>query len=190
MPQAGPTAPAQPEWPGSDDRPLAGVPNWAQLRTIRPATGFPKPFTQNLTEQVLRARGVPEPDIAAAISNPERMKQLIYQTFGAGSAKAPAAMDDLWSGRVPAEPLVLAPQQHGKSDRLPAGLPSWASAPGGNPFATASGSVQGVPARPLGDESGQHTSANQPTDPWLPSRADLVREGLRIARLLARRRFP
>src|SRR4051812_15386520 len=50
VPQAWPTASAQPEWPGSDDRPSAGVPNWAEVRTIHPATGFPKPVTQNLTE--------------------------------------------------------------------------------------------------------------------------------------------
>jgi hypothetical protein len=188
VPQAWPTVPAEPEWSGSDDRPSAGVPNWAQVHTIHPATGFPKPITQNLTEQALRARGIPEPDIAAAIGNPERMKQLIYQTFGAGSAKASAATDDLWSGRTPAEPLVLAPQQHGKGDRLPAGLPSWAFAPGGNPFATAPGSVQGVPAQHLGDESGQDTSANQPTGPWPPSRAVDVQQVLRILRLLTRRR--
>jgi hypothetical protein len=45
---------------------------------------------QNLTAHALRMKGVPETDIAAAIGNPERMKQLIYQTFGAGSANAPA----------------------------------------------------------------------------------------------------
>ena len=89
----------------SGHTPSAGVPSWAQVRTIRPAAGFPKPITQNLTEQALRARGVAEPDIAATIGNPERMKQLIYQTFGAGSAKAQAATDDLWSGRRPAAPI-------------------------------------------------------------------------------------
>jgi hypothetical protein len=120
---------------------------------MTPSAGFPDPpraapqlTAQNLTAHALRMKGVPETDIAAAIGNPERMKQLIYQTFGAGSAKAPATSDDLWSGRTPAEPLVLAPQQHGKGDRQPAGLPSWAQAPGGNPFVAAPGGVSGMPA--------------------------------------------
>jgi hypothetical protein len=149
----------------SGHTPSAGVPSWAQVRTIRPAAGFPKPITQNLTEQALRARGVAEPDIAATIGNPERMKQLIYQTFGAGSAKAQAATDDLWSGRRPAAPIPMVPQQHSEGDRLPAGLPSWASAPGGIPFAAAPAGVRGVP----GEE--------HPTPPETPGYAPRAADG-------------
>jgi hypothetical protein len=158
VPQTGPTAPAQPEWPGSDDRPLAGVPSWAQLRTIDPATAFPKPFTQNLTEQALRARGVPEPDIAAAIGNPERMKQLIYQTFGAGSARAPAATDDLWSGRARASPIVMAPPA-GQSKMLEA-----VQTPFGNPFAAHPNGVR-VPGGSTAGTANSGPGSPQAADP-------------------------
>jgi hypothetical protein len=46
----------------------------------------PKLPPQNLTTQALRTRGVPEAHIAAAIGNPELMKQLIYRNFSPGSA--------------------------------------------------------------------------------------------------------
>jgi hypothetical protein len=196
-PRDGPTAPAQPQGHGKSDLLPAGAPIWARPPTGNPFAAYPGGVRgapgltdQNLTAHALRMKGVPDADIATAIGNPERMKQLIYQTFGAGSANAPATPDDLWSGRTPAEPLVLAPQQHGKGDRLPAGLPSWAFAPGGNPFATAPGSVRGVPARHFGDESGQDTSVNQPSDLRLPNRPPNPQQVLRILRLLTRRRFP
>jgi hypothetical protein len=43
--------------------------------------------SQNLTARVLRIKGVPEADIAAAIGNPARMQQLIARTYGPGAAK-------------------------------------------------------------------------------------------------------
>jgi hypothetical protein len=44
---------------------------------------------QNVTAQALRMKGVPEADIAAAIGNPEVMRQLIIQHYVPGSARAP-----------------------------------------------------------------------------------------------------
>jgi hypothetical protein len=50
----------------------------------------PAPPAQNLTAQALRMKGVSEADIAAAIGNPDLMKQLIILHFGPGSAGAAA----------------------------------------------------------------------------------------------------
>jgi hypothetical protein len=86
-----------------------GLPNWAQAPTGDPFAGFSdgvseatnnqpayfagvaqqRPTAQNLTARALRMRGVPEADIAAAIGNPDLMKQLVYQNYGPGSAVAP-----------------------------------------------------------------------------------------------------
>jgi hypothetical protein len=70
---ADPSASAGLSWlPGdrSDDPPLAQPPT---------------PAPQNVTAQALRTKGVPEADIAAAIGNPEVMRQLIIQHFVPGS---------------------------------------------------------------------------------------------------------
>jgi len=142
-----PTKPAIPLAPMPQGRQSADLPNWA-----RP----PGPAASNLTVDTLRQRGVPEAYIAAAIDNPQWMQRLLQQTYRPESAAAPAAAEDLWSGRTPAAPLVLPPQTdgdapdqlqaHGKSDRLPAGLPGWARRPTGNPFVAYQGAVRGVPA--------------------------------------------
>jgi hypothetical protein len=84
-----------------------------------PASGpFPAVPSQNVTARTLPLKGVPEADIAAAISNPELMRQFVNQVLRPGSAGTPAADDALWSGRVPVAPL---PPQAGQ----PAGLPYW-----------------------------------------------------------------
>jgi hypothetical protein len=88
-------------------RPSEGPSSWTQAPTGNPFARLPnggqespggrlalagtasRPTTPNLTAQALRTRGVAEADIAAALDNPERMKQLIYQNFGPGSAGAP-----------------------------------------------------------------------------------------------------
>jgi hypothetical protein len=64
----------------------------------------------------------------------------------------------LWSGRAPVAPVVLPPQNgptvppqpqgHGKSDRLPEGLPIWARPPTGNPFVAYPGAIRAVPGMP------------------------------------------
>jgi hypothetical protein len=161
-PRDGPTAPPHPEGNGKSDRIPEGVPIWARSPTGNPfvayrscVRGGPGLTDQNLTVNALRNRGVPEADIAAAAGNPELMKQLINQNFGPGSARAPASEDALWSGRAPAAPVMLAPQDgptappqpegHGKGNRLPAGPPIWARPPTGNPFMAYPGGVRGVP---------------------------------------------
>jgi hypothetical protein len=50
----------------------------------------PRPIAQNLTVRALQMKGVPEPDIAAAIDSPERMKPL-YQNYGPGSTATRSA---------------------------------------------------------------------------------------------------
>jgi hypothetical protein len=55
------------------------------LRTQQPA-----PTARNLTVQVLRMKGVPDADIAAATANPELMKQLIMQNYGLMPGVAPS----------------------------------------------------------------------------------------------------
>jgi hypothetical protein len=49
----------------------------------------PAPTTPNLTAQALRTKGVPEADVAAAIGNPEMIRQLIMQNYGPDSSLAP-----------------------------------------------------------------------------------------------------
>jgi hypothetical protein len=49
---------------------------------------------QNLTTHVLRMKGVPEADIAAAINDPGTMQGLLNQLYGRRSMIAPG--DDSW----------------------------------------------------------------------------------------------
>jgi hypothetical protein len=49
----------------------------------------PAPPAPNLTVHALRMKGVPEADIAAAMGNPERIRQLIMQNYGPGSGGTP-----------------------------------------------------------------------------------------------------
>jgi hypothetical protein len=60
----------------------------------------PAPTAQNLTAHVLRSKGVPEPDIAAAIGDPERIKSLIVQHFGAGSVRPPSPYRPVAEGQA------------------------------------------------------------------------------------------
>jgi hypothetical protein len=105
------------------------------------------------------------------------MKQLIYRHFGPGSGQTPAGTDALWSGGAATAPVVLppagpaVPEQHGKGDRLPAGLPDWARAPTGNPFATAPGGVQGVPG-----EEFPSRAATPPRDKYQQAAVDWIAE--------------
>jgi hypothetical protein len=70
------------------------------------------PIAPNLTAQVLRAKGVPETDIAAAIGNPGLMKQLIYRNFGPGSAGTPAKVGyAAFSGNANGGPFGYADQR-------------------------------------------------------------------------------
>jgi hypothetical protein len=71
-----------------------GRPQAAPL-ALAPPTRNPPPQTtavppQNQTARLLRMKGVPEATIAAAIKNPELMRQLINQIFRSGSAGGPA----------------------------------------------------------------------------------------------------
>jgi hypothetical protein len=59
-----------------------GLPGWAQAPAITPSEGFPKLTAGNLTAHALRMKGVPEADIADAIGNPEKIRQLIHQNYG------------------------------------------------------------------------------------------------------------
>jgi len=166
-------APPAPDvsWPGTAfapmtmaprDRRSAGLPDWARPPTGNPFAEQPRdvpgagwPTAQDLTAHALRLKGAPESTIAATIDKPELLQQLRGQFYGPSSVGAPAADDALWSGRAPAAPVVLPPQDaptappepegHGKSDRLPAGVPIWARPPRGNPFEAYRGAIRGVP---------------------------------------------
>jgi hypothetical protein len=72
----------------------ARLPSWVQASTGNSFAESPRPIAQNLTVRALRMKGVPEPDIASALDSPERMKQLINQNFGSGSAATRSASSE------------------------------------------------------------------------------------------------
>jgi hypothetical protein len=76
--------------PDAGDQPSTGLSSSAPP-AINRAAGYPALPAQNLTVQAFRRKGVPDAEIAAAIGNPERMKQLINQHFGAGSVGTESA---------------------------------------------------------------------------------------------------
>jgi hypothetical protein len=85
--------PASAEAPATTGAARPGRPQAAPL-SLPPTGNPPRQSTavppQNQTARVLRMRGVPEATIAAAIKNPELMRQLINQVFRSGSAGGPA----------------------------------------------------------------------------------------------------
>ena len=82
----------------------------------------PAPIAQNLTAHVLRAKGVSEPDIAAAVGNPELMKQLINQTFGPGSTTSASRIGHATdSNKVSGHPFAYSAQA---ADAQPNGFDS------------------------------------------------------------------
>jgi hypothetical protein len=123
--------------------------------TKNPFAQSPKLTTQDLSAHALRMKGVSESTIAAVIDKPALLQQLTDQVYRLGNARASPANDALWSGCTPVAPVVSPPQDgptappepqgHGKSDRLPEGVPIWARPPRGNPFVASPGAVRGVP---------------------------------------------
>jgi hypothetical protein len=118
MPQTGAAAPEHPDWHDAIDWPQQGLPSWTQTQPstentfpaspngvrglagaqpLAPQRMAPQPAlpVQNLTTHVLRMKGVPEADIAAAINDPRTMQDLLNQLYGRRSMIAPG--DD--SGR-------------------------------------------------------------------------------------------
>jgi hypothetical protein len=73
------------------DQPSAGLPSRVQAPAPNRPIGYPALPEQNLTVRALRMKGVADPDIAAAIGNPERMQQLINQNFRPGSVGTESA---------------------------------------------------------------------------------------------------
>jgi hypothetical protein len=111
--------------------PAEGPRSGARAPAMNPSVGFPSPPPENQTARALRMRGVPEADVAAAMSDPERLQQLINQIYHSDaaaaqsalpSAAAPAADDTRWASRAPTAPMVLPPQA-GQSD-----APYWTQA--------------------------------------------------------------
>lgn len=107
----------------------ADPPNWTQAPTASPIAAFPEsPRTassassasyppaaqpsasaaQNLTTESLRTKGVPDADVAAAIGNPELMRQLINWNFGPGSNGTSSA---------PTDPITAPPENSKPSDQ-------------------------------------------------------------------------
>jgi len=99
---AGPDAPADIAYsPASRRSPAADPPLLAAGRPFDSRLRqLPAPTAVNLTTQVLRTKGVPESDITAAIGNPERIKSLIVQHFGAGSVRPPVLYGPVAEGQA------------------------------------------------------------------------------------------
>jgi murein DD-endopeptidase MepM/ murein hydrolase activator NlpD len=76
--------PAASAVPLSRPRPQAPDASWPSAPVAPPALPL-----QNLTARVLRMKGVPDADIAAAISNPGKMRDLLNQYYGRRSTIAP-----------------------------------------------------------------------------------------------------
>jgi hypothetical protein len=108
----------------------------------------PAPPAQNLTAQALRMKGVSEADIAAAIGNPELMKQLIIQHFGPGSAGAAARTEYTPHGSIADGGSFgdsrqrVYPETSGLDDtRARRDAPAWGRFMPGNPTGLSAGDI-------------------------------------------------
>jgi pyruvate/2-oxoglutarate dehydrogenase complex dihydrolipoamide acyltransferase (E2) component len=150
LPQAGAAAPEHPDWHDAGDWPQEHLPSWPQPQPptentfpaspngVRGLAGAQPPASQrmapqpalpvqNLTTHVLRMKGVPEADIAAAINDPETMQGLLNQLYGRRSMIAPGdasggfgnGADRATSADQPAQ--VLTPAATAPENYLPFG---------------------------------------------------------------------
>jgi hypothetical protein len=89
------------------------------------------PTTRNLTVQVLRMKGVPDADIASAISDPAKMQDLLNQIYGRRSRVGPGGDSEAFYGRAGRAGAAAQPDQASMAAATPQIHPpfGWAGLP-------------------------------------------------------------